>query len=110
MRLFPTLPPLAVFVLGLILLFGAGNLVRGWAPAMAQPAQHGQSLEKGDDKSSSGIAGPKKGGAAGNGASGSGRTEAILVAEVLALLVVGRALGEGMQRLGQPALMGPLLA
>ena len=38
------------------------------------------------------------------------RTEAILVVEVLALLIVGRVLGEGMQRLGQPALIGPLLA
>ncbi|MBN9553588.1 MAG: cation:proton antiporter, partial [Alphaproteobacteria bacterium] len=49
-------------------------------------------------------------GAAGNGASGSGRAEAILVAEILLLLLVGRFLGEGMQRLGQPALMGNLLA
>jgi len=32
------------------------------------------------------------------------------VAEVLLLLVVGRVLGEGMQRIGQPALMGALLA
>ena len=48
--------------------------------------------------------------AAGNGASSTGKTEALLVAEVLLLLVVGRVLGEGMQRLGQPALMGNLLA
>jgi len=47
---------------------------------------------------------------AGNGASGSGRSEAILVADVVLLMVVGRLLGEGMQRLGQPALMGQLLA
>src|SRR6202012_2175509 len=39
-----------------------------------------------------------------------GKSEALLVAEVLLLLVVGRVLGEGMQRIGQPALMGPLLA
>ena len=50
------------------------------------------------------------GGTAGNGASGTGRSEAILVAEVVLLLLVGRVLGEGMQRLGQPALMGNLLA
>ncbi len=48
--------------------------------------------------------------AAGNGASGSGRAEGLLVAEIVALLVVGRLLGEGMQRIGQPALMGQLLA
>ncbi|HEY2835773.1 MAG TPA: cation:proton antiporter [Rhizomicrobium sp.] len=52
----------------------------------------------------------KAGGTAGNGASGTGRTEAILTAEVVLLLLVGRILGEGMQRLGQPALMGNLLA
>ena len=119
MRSLRTLPPLAVFALGLILLLGAGSLVRGWTPAMAQPAAQGQSVAQVGDK---GLAsteagqkadqktGEKKGHTAGNGASGSGRTEALLVAEVLALLVVGRALGELMQRLGQPALMGPLLA
>jgi len=53
---------------------------------------------------------PAKGGAAGNGASSTGRSEAILVAEVVLLILVGRLLGEGMQRLGQPALMGNLLA
>ena len=50
------------------------------------------------------------GAAAGNGSSGTGRAEGILVAEILLLLVVGRVLGEGMQRIGQPALMGTLLA
>ena len=50
------------------------------------------------------------GAAAGNGSSASGRTEAILVAQVLLLLIVGRVLGEIMQRLRQPALMGQLLA
>jgi Kef-type K+ transport system membrane component KefB/nucleotide-binding universal stress UspA family protein len=48
--------------------------------------------------------------AAGNGASSSGKTEAVLVAEILLLLLVGRVLGEAMQRIGQPALMGNLLA
>ena len=52
----------------------------------------------------------KAGGAAGNGASGTGKNEAILVTEVVLLLLVGRVLGEGMQRLGQPALTGNLLA
>jgi len=50
------------------------------------------------------------GAAAGNGSSGTGRAEGILVAEILLLLVVGRVLGEGMTRIGQPALMGALLA
>jgi Kef-type K+ transport system membrane component KefB/nucleotide-binding universal stress UspA family protein len=49
-------------------------------------------------------------GIAGNGSSGTGRAEGILVAEILLLLVVARVLGEGMQRIGQPALMGALLA
>jgi Kef-type K+ transport system membrane component KefB/nucleotide-binding universal stress UspA family protein len=48
--------------------------------------------------------------AAGNGATGSGRAEALLIAEVVALMVVGRVLGEGLQRLGQPPLVGQLLA
>ncbi len=54
--------------------------------------------------------GAAHGGAAGNGSSASGKSEEILVAEILLLLVVGRILGEGMQRLRQPALIGPLLA
>ena len=51
-----------------------------------------------------------KGAAAGNGSSSTGNAEGLLVAEVVLLLLVGRILGEGMQRLGQPALMGNLLA
>jgi Kef-type K+ transport system membrane component KefB/nucleotide-binding universal stress UspA family protein len=47
---------------------------------------------------------------AGNGSSSSGKGEALLVVEVVLLLLVGRVLGEVMQRLGQPALMGNLLA
>lgn len=42
--------------------------------------------------------------------SGSGKPEAILVAEIVLLLLVGRLLGEAMERLGQPAVMGQLLA
>ena len=133
MRSIRTLPPLAIFALGLILLFAAAQLGRAWEPAWAAPAEHGQSLDhqspgqKADtqkagqesDKGSSSAEGGKKpsteggktkGGAAGNGASGSGKAEGILVAEVLLLLMVGRVLGEGMQRIGQPALMGTLLA
>ena len=51
-----------------------------------------------------------KGAVAGNGASSTGKAEAILVADVVLLLVIGRVLGEGMQRIGQPSLMGQLLA
>jgi Kef-type K+ transport system membrane component KefB/nucleotide-binding universal stress UspA family protein len=84
-------PRPAVLVLGLILCFAAVQLGQaGLLPAHAAAAAHGQS--------------------AGNGASGSGKSEALLVAEVLLLLVVGRVLGEAMQRIGQPALMGTLLA
>ena len=105
-----TLPPLAVFVLGLVLLFGAASLGRAFTPALAQAPQHSQSLDqKADNKSGSAEtgqktdhqktgqkAGEKKGKTAGNGSSGTGRTEGILVAEVLLLLIVGRVLGEGM--------------
>src|SRR3569833_1396664 len=117
MRLIRTLPSPWVLVLGLILLFGAAQLTRTWAPASAAPAEHGQRQDQksaagqtNDKSTASTESGKRKGGAAGNGASGSGRTEGILVAEVLALLIVGRVLGEGMQRIGQPALMGTLLA
>ena len=48
--------------------------------------------------------------AAGNGSTGSGKAEATLILAVLSLLIVGRLLGEVMHRLGQPALMGQLLA
>src|ERR1700761_9702112 len=117
MRLIRTLSGPWVFVLGMILLFGAAQLTRAWSPALAAPPQHGQSLDQqsggqqeGDKSSSVTKSSGKEGGAAGNGASGSGKTEGILVAEVLLLLIVGRVLGEGMQRIGQPALMGTLLA
>jgi Kef-type K+ transport system membrane component KefB/nucleotide-binding universal stress UspA family protein len=50
------------------------------------------------------------GAAAGNGSSENGRAEGILVGEIIVLLVAGRLLGEAMQRIGQPALMGQLLA
>ena len=91
MRFIRTLPGPVLLALGLILLLAAAQLGQLWSPAFAAPAQ-------------------QAGGAAGNGASGSGKTEAILVAEVLLLLVTGRLLGEVMQRLGQPSLMGTLLA
>jgi Kef-type K+ transport system membrane component KefB/nucleotide-binding universal stress UspA family protein len=44
----------------------------------------------------------------GTGLGGSG--EVILIAQIALLLVVGRGLGEFMQRLGQPAVVGQLLA
>ncbi len=51
-----------------------------------------------------------EGDTAGNGSSSTGKAEALLAAQVVLLLLVGRLLGEVMQRLGQPALMGNLLA
>ena len=44
----------------------------------------------------------------GNGIGGT--DEVVLIAEVLLLLLVGRGLGEAMQRIGQPAVVGNLLA
>jgi Kef-type K+ transport system membrane component KefB/nucleotide-binding universal stress UspA family protein len=44
----------------------------------------------------------------GNGVGGTG--EAILVAQIALLMLVGRGLGEVMQRFGQPAVIGQLLA
>jgi len=82
--------------------------------AQAPPAAHATSsaVQPGGDLSSKGpSAGPSAPGkAAGNGSSSSGKAEGVLVAEVLLLLLVGRVLGEGMQRIGQPPLMGQLLA
>ncbi|HXC54221.1 MAG TPA: cation:proton antiporter [Rhizomicrobium sp.] len=43
-------------------------------------------------------------------ASASGNAEGTFIAEIVLLLLVGRALGEGMQRIGQPAIMGQLIA
>jgi hypothetical protein len=37
-------------------------------------------------------------------------SEVVFLAELIALMLVGRLLGEAMQRLGQPAVMGQLLA
>ena len=39
-----------------------------------------------------------------------GGSEAVLVAQIIALVLAGRLLGEAMQRIGQPAVMGQLLA
>lgn len=39
-----------------------------------------------------------------------GSSEAVFLAELIALILVGRLLGEGMQRIGQPSVMGQLLA
>ncbi len=46
----------------------------------------------------------------GDTAGGGGSSEAILLAEIVLLLLVGRGLGELMQRIGQPAVIGQLLA
>jgi Kef-type K+ transport system membrane component KefB/nucleotide-binding universal stress UspA family protein len=52
------------------------------------------------------LAAPGKGLGAGSGGAG----ETILLAQIALLLLVGRGLGEVMQRLGQPAVIGQLLA
>src|SRR5215472_3322229 len=39
-----------------------------------------------------------------------GPSETLFVAQIVVLLLVGRLLGEAMQRVGQPAVMGQLLA
>jgi Kef-type K+ transport system membrane component KefB/nucleotide-binding universal stress UspA family protein len=48
--------------------------------------------------------------AAGAGQPGSGRAETLLIAQIVLLIFVGRLLGELMQRAGQPAVVGQLLA
>src|SRR5215212_11721355 len=42
--------------------------------------------------------------------SGSGPSEVVFLTQIIVLLVVGRLMGEAMQRIGQPAVMGQLLA
>jgi Kef-type K+ transport system membrane component KefB len=39
-----------------------------------------------------------------------GSSEALFIAQILVLLCVGRLLGEAMQRIGHPAVMGQLIA
>src|SRR6516164_7303580 len=39
-----------------------------------------------------------------------GPSESLFIAQIIVLLLVGRLLGEAMQRIGQPAVMGQLLA
>ena len=39
-----------------------------------------------------------------------GASEPLFIAQIIVLLLVGRLLGEAMQRIGQPAVMGQLLA
>jgi Kef-type K+ transport system membrane component KefB/nucleotide-binding universal stress UspA family protein len=39
-----------------------------------------------------------------------GSTEAVFIVQIVLLLLVGRLLGEGMQRIGQPAVIGQLVA
>ena len=103
MRLVRKLSVPAALMLGLLLFLIAIPLDHTGQLAHAAPAVHSQ----GANAASPSVAGSGK--TAGNGATGNGKNEALLVAEVLLLLVVGRVLGEGMQRIGQPALMGTLL-
>jgi len=41
-----------------------------------------------------------------NGADGARPSEFVFIAEIVVLILVGRVLGELMQRIGQPAVMG----
>ena len=41
---------------------------------------------------------------------GKGASDAVFIAEIVALMLVGRLLGEAMSRLGQPSVMGQLIA
>ncbi|MES2255216.1 MAG: cation:proton antiporter [Pseudomonadota bacterium] len=87
--------------------------IRG--PAASQPAQidHLQTSVSAEPAHQADLAATKNKGkdaAAGNGSSSTGKAEGLLIAEIVLLVLVGRILGEGMQRLGQPALMGNLLA
>ncbi|MBS0282360.1 MAG: hypothetical protein JSR25_14415, partial [Proteobacteria bacterium] len=99
-----------LIVLLLLALFAAHGLA-----AEGQPARILQTVS-GTDRQMGSPAMPMAGGvteknpAAGNGSSGTGRAEGLLIAEIVLLLVAGRILGEAMQRLGQPQLMGNLLA
>jgi Kef-type K+ transport system membrane component KefB/nucleotide-binding universal stress UspA family protein len=78
------------------------------APAASQPSRpdHAQAIAAQTEAANPADA--RK--VAGNGSSSTGKAEGLLVAELVLLVLVGRILGEGMQRLGQPALMGNLLA
>ena len=106
----PRLRGILAVVLCLFVLAG-----HGWAansPPHGAPAAQAQTgALAGDARGHDGKSGgDARGRAAGNGTSSSGKSEGILVAEVVLLLLVGRLLGEVMQRFGQPALMGQLLA
>src|SRR5580704_7297857 len=106
----PRLRGILAVVLCLFVLAG-----HGWAantPLHGAPAAQARTgAQAGDARGHDGKSGgDARGRAAGNGTSSSGKSEGILVAEVVLLLLVGRLLGEVMQRFGQPALMGQLLA
>ena len=96
-----------------ILLFLAMFAVQGLAAKAGPHADSVQTISSTDQDngpSHLSAAGGRKNTVAGNGSSGSGDSEGLLIAEIVLLLLTGRILGEGMQRLGQPALMGNLLA
>jgi len=80
------------------------------APAASQPPDHARAIAAMQTGAAHPADAKKGGGVAGNGSSSTGKAEGLLVAELVLLVLVGRILGEGMQRLGQPALMGNLLA
>lgn len=111
---------LALFIFGLILLVSTPLMGGSNGPAFfsipnaLELRANGSSLDEeaaqAPSPKSTQDADKAEIGTAGNGSSGSGMPEGILVAQILLLLILGRLLGEGMQRIGQPALMGMLLS
>ncbi|MEO8896145.1 MAG: cation:proton antiporter, partial [Rhizomicrobium sp.] len=86
---------------------------RSLAASPPSQSDHVQTIAGAEQAHQAGPADTKNQGkdaAAGNGSSSTGKAEGLLITEIVLLLLVGRILGEGMQRLGQPALMGNLLA
>src|ERR1700748_302420 len=103
----PFRPGLKAFLLGLLLIFASAQIVAHFSPVQAAQTQSQKADTSDKAKAESGDksdSGSKKGKAAGNGSSATGKAEGLLIAEILLLLVVGRLLGEVMQRIGQPSL------
>ncbi len=104
----------AVAVVALLLLVGAAWWFAGHKDALHLPAVHTISQQNSQSAAS------QKGGAAqlktGSKSSGSSSgpmnptKEPLFIVEILLLLIVGRSLGELMARLGQPPVMGQLIA
>lgn len=97
---------IALFLVAVFFVHGAAAA----GPVQANGLQTVSSVDQGADQPHAAGKTGAKNAAAGNGSSSTGSAESLLIAEIVLLLVAGRILGEAMQRLGQPALMGNLLA